>query len=198
SALTLHRNLGDGWDLDAPDQTFQEEQGVTSYDLLDLDGDGRAELVSVRVPTGVLELVEMLATRAVDALVTIYKRGSDEPFDTDPWITSKQDIGISFETLRPTGFIPTSQADLNGDGLRDLLGSGDGERVEVRLGDREKGFAKKTREQKLDTGGSINFGDLDRDGSSDFVLYDARRPGTPIRIGVSQLGTRPQLTPAED
>ena len=193
--LTLHHNRGGSWNVDVPDQRFEAERGLTTHDLVDLDGDGRAELMSVRVPTGVLEIVEVLVTRAIDALVTVHKRGSDQPFDPEPWIRSKQDIGISFETLRPTGFIPTSQADVNGDGLRDLLGSGDGERLTLRLGDPEAGFERRTTSQALDTGGRIRFGDLDANGSADFVLYDQRRPDTPLRVGRSLLAP-PRIVPA--
>lgn len=197
--LTLHHNTGGSWNLDAPDQRFETERGITTHDLIDLDGDGRAELVSVRIPTGVLEVVEVLVTRAIDALVTVYKRGKDTPFDPKPWITSKQDVGISFETLRATGFIPNSQADVNGDGRRDLLGSGDGDRLELRLGDAEHGFARRTTRQELDTGGRIRFGDLDGNASADFVIYDQRRPGTPLRVGTSLLGeAAPQLLPGTE
>jgi hypothetical protein len=197
--LTLHRNVGGTWNLDAPDQRFETQRGFTTHDLIDLDGDGRAELVSVRIPTGVLEVVEVLVTRAIDALVTVHRRGEDTPFDPKPWITSKQDVGISFETLRATGFIPNSKADVNGDGRRDLLGSGDGDRLELRLGDPEKGFERHTTHQDLDTGGRIRFGDLDGNASADFVIYDPRRPGTPLRVGTSLLGKpAPQLLPGPE
>jgi len=185
--LSLHRNVGGTWDLDRPDQRFEAEGGFSSHELLDLDGDGRVELLSVQVPTGVLEIVEMLITRAVDVQVKIYQPDGERPFRTEPWVTSKQDIKISFETLRPAGFIPTPEADLNADGRQDLLGSGGGKRLQVRLGHPKHGFEKSWSEQKLDTGGRIHFGDLEGDGRADFVLYDPRRPGTPIRVCRSRI-----------
>jgi hypothetical protein len=193
--LTLYRNIGGTWNLDQPDQRFEAEGGFSTHDLLDLDGDGRAELVSMRIPTGVLEIVEMLVTRAVDAEIKVYRRDGDEPFRKKAWFTLKQGVGISFETLRSKGFVPTAHGDFDGDGRRDLLGSGNGERLELRVGDPERGFEKKAETQELDTGGRIRFGDLDGDARDDFVLYDPRRPGTAIRVGRSRLGTSISSSP---
>jgi hypothetical protein len=175
-------NRDGGWRLDAPDQRFRVEGGVAVHQILDLDGDGRAELVSVRIPTGVLELVEVLLTRAIDAEVSIRRAGDGRPFEVEPWLRWKLGVPISFETFRARGFIPTLAVDLDGDGRRDLLGSGDGEQLEVRLGDAEGGYRRRDASQELDTGGRIRFGDADGDALPDFVLYDSRRPGTPIRI----------------
>lgn len=197
--LTLYRNLGGpggGWNLERPDQRFAAEGGFTSYDLQDLDGDGRAELVSVRIPTGVLEIVEVLVTRAIDADVKVHRPDRERPFQTEPWVRTKQDIEISFETLRPTGFIPTPEGDFDADGRRDLLGSGGGSRLELRLGDASQGFERRTATQDLDTGGRIRFGDLEGDGRDDFVIYDPRRPGTPIRVGRSRI--EPSIAPGEE
>ena len=92
----------------------------------------------------------------------------------------------SFETFRSRGFVPTLGADVNGDGIRDLIGSGDGDELDFRLGDNDDGYSNRAATQELDTGGRIRFGQLDRDGLTDFVLYDPRRPGTPIRVGVNR------------
>jgi hypothetical protein len=181
--MEILMNRDGGWRLDAPDQRFRVEGGVAIHEILDLDGDGRAELVSVRIPTGVVELVEVLLTRAIDAEISIRRAGDDRPFEDDPWRRWKLGVSISFETFRARGFVPTLLADVNGDGHRDLLDSGDGERLEIRLGDPEGDYRSRDASQPLDTGGRIRFGDADGDELPDFVLYDSRRPGTPIRIG---------------
>lgn len=181
--IEILMNRDGGWRLDAPDQRFRVEGGVAIHEISDLDGDGRAELVSVRIPTGVVELVEVLVTRAVDAEISIRRRGAERPFEEEPWQRWKLDVPISFETFRSRGFVPTLEADVDGDGRRDLLESGDGERLEIRLADPERGYRSRDASQALDTGGRIRFGDVDGDALPDFVLYDSRRPGTPIRIG---------------
>lgn len=191
--IAIYRNRGGTWNLDKPDQVFERKGGIASHEILDLDGDGRDELVLILVPTGVLELVKILLTRSIDAEVTVYRPGRDKPFEESPWQRWKTGTGIDFDTLRTKGFVPTLEADVNGDGRRDLLGPGDGVRLEVRLGDAD-GYRTRHAAQDLDTGGRIRFGELQGDAFPDFVLYDPRRPGTPIRVGRNR-GSWPKLAP---
>lgn len=185
----IHLNRDGAWDLDHPDQVFRTKGGLTSAQALDIDGDGRPELVSVWIPTGVLEVVEVLVTRAIDAQIAIYRPagpGDGTPFGKDPWYHRKLGVAWSFDTFRTRGFVPTLEVDLNGDGMLDFLDSGDGDELEVRLGRHDDGYGERDAHQKLDTGGRIRFGDYDGDGLTDFVLYDPRRPDAPVRVGVNR------------
>ena len=191
--IGIHLNRGGSWNLDAEDQVFESKGGFATHELIDLDGDGRSELVVILVPTGVLELVQLLLTRGVDADVKIYRPATATPFDPNPWQRWTESVRFDFDTLRMKGFIPTVGVDLNSDGVRDLVEPGDGTKLEVRLGDRANGFRTRSASQALDTRGRIRFGDLGGDKLLDFVLYDPRRPGAPIRIG-RNLGRWPGLS----
>lgn len=192
---TIHHNRGHGWDLSTPDQTFESSGAWTADQLVDLDGDGRLELLRIRVPVTVFEMVELLVTRAMDAQVSIHRARADGLFETEPWIERKLDIPFSFETGRPRGFIPTVNADLNGDGLLDFLSSDGGKGIEVFLGGSDHPFAKRQARQPLDSSqGRVRFGDLNGDGLADFVLYSPRLPDAPLRIATN-LGTLPGSPP---
>jgi FG-GAP-like repeat len=186
TTVTVHLNRNGDWNLAKPDQKFAAEGGLTGNLVLDLDGDGRVELIEARIPSGVLEVVEVLVTRAIDAEVSIYRRAEGSAFGAKPWQRWSLDVPFSFKTFRTLGFVPTFEADVNGDGFRDLLGSGAGDRLEVRLGRADSGYTTVDASQPLDTGGRIRFGDVDGDGLADFVLYDGRRPGTPVQIGINR------------
>jgi FG-GAP-like repeat len=186
TTVRIHMNRDGRWNLAKPDQQFRAEGGLTGNVVIDLDGDGRVELVEARIPAGVLEVVEALVTRAIDAEVSIYRRGEQSPFDAAPSYRWTLDVPFSFTTFRSLGFIPTLEADLNGDGIHDLLGSGAGDRLEVRLGRKGPGYGAVDASQRLDTGGRIRFGDIDGDDLADFVLYDPRRPGTPVLVGTNR------------
>jgi len=198
--IHVYRNRGGTWDLSKPDQRFENDAGFSTHQIVDLDGDGRVELVDIRIPSGVLELVEFLLTQAIDAEIEIRRTADAKPFQAEPWQAWKIGLGMDFETFRPRGFVPTIEADLDGDGMRDLLGSGDGERIEIRLGDREKGFRELHASQPLDTSGRVRFGDANGDAFADFLIYDPRRPDLPIRIGRNRgrLGRTPRLVPAPE
>jgi hypothetical protein len=194
SDTTLHRNRGGSWNLSEPDQTFSVKGGFSTEELVDLDGDGRVELVSVRIPLGVLELVEMLVTRSVDVHVAVRRAGRTTPFASAPSFERKLSVPFSMETFRPRGFVGNVASDWNDDGLRDLVLSGDGHAVEIHLGAPERPFATRATRQELDTEGSLVAADLDGDRLQDFVIFDPRRTGAPIRLGFN-LGTLPG-TPA--
>ncbi|TMA33127.1 MAG: VCBS repeat-containing protein [Deltaproteobacteria bacterium] len=84
TTVSIHLNRNGSWNLAQPDQQFQTEGGLTGNVVIDLDGDGRDELIETRVPTGVLQVVEMLVTRAIDAEVKIYRRGTGPAFEAKP------------------------------------------------------------------------------------------------------------------
>ncbi len=192
TTVRVHLNRNGEWNLAKPDQQFHTEGGLTGNVVIDLDGDGRVELIEARIPAGVLQVVEALVTRAIDAEVSIYRRAEQSPFGAKPWQRWSLDVPFSFKTFRSLGFVPTLEADFNGDGFNDLLGSGAGDRLEVRLGSAESGYPAVHASQPLDTGGRIRFGDLDGDRLTDFVLYDNRRPGAPVLVGINR-GALPNL-----
>ena len=174
--LAVHLNRAGSFDLRNPDQVIPTA-GLATTQVTDLDGDGRMELVSVRLASGILEIVEVLLTEAIDAEVEIRRRDGALPFEEEPWQTRTLDVGMNFETFRSRGFVPTLQIDLNGDGFIDFLSSGAGEEIEIYLGNAKDGFKDLHASQDLDTGGRIRFGALDQDGLTDFILYGPAPPG---------------------
>jgi hypothetical protein len=182
----LYWNRDGTWNLASPDQVFENEGGIVTDQWIDLDGDGRVEWLRAFVPVSVLELAEVLLQRAIDVDASILRAGADGRFDPQPWFRRKYSIGFSFETMRPRGFLPTLEADWNGDGFRDLLTSGEGRALEVYLGDPVRGYGERTARQTLDTAGRLGPGDLDGDGLPDWVIYDPRREGAPMRIGLNR------------
>ncbi|MEE9608002.1 MAG: VCBS repeat-containing protein [Myxococcota bacterium] len=189
SETRVHLNRAGSWDLRSPDQVFHFRGGFSTIELLDLDGDGRPELLDARIPLSILELVEILVTRAIDARLAIYRAnpaGDGPVFGPRPWFQRKLGIPMNFETFRPRGFAPTLAADVNGDGYRDLLESAGGEGIEVYLGGAERPYRKRVARQDFDSSGRIRFGDFDGDGLADFLLYDQRRPDTPLLLGVNR------------
>jgi len=166
---------------------------MATVQVLDLDGDGSAELIDGRIPMGALDLIELLLTKDIDAEIAVYRAQKGGVFDETPWFTRSLEIAFNFDTNRPLGFFPNYKADLNGDGHKDLLTSGKGDKIEIYLGGTDH-YRKRAVQQRTDSGGRLRFGDLDGNGLTDLLIYDPLRPDSPIRIGVNR-GVLPKPLP---
>ena len=197
--VTVHLGRNGGWDLEQPDQEIGSDDGWAGDQLTDLDGDGLPELIHVRMPLSVLEIIEMLVTRSIDIEFSIYRARDGGVFEAKPWAKRKLDLPFSFETLRPSGFMPSFSADLNQDGYPDLVTSHGGSAIDVYLGGLEAPYRKRVARQKLDTRGRLKIGDVDGDRFPDLLIYEPSLPDVPIRIARNRgmlPGSPPQLLPA--
>lgn len=190
----LHRNRAGRWDLAAPDQVFERSGGVEVDELVDVDGDGRPELLRAFLPLGLLDLARLFVQRAIQVDAALHRNQGERGFASEPWARSSFAVTMDFETLRPKGFVPTLAGDWNGDGQRDLASGGDGAALEIWLGGPRHRFATRQLRQALDTGGRLRIGNLDGDALPDFAIYDPRSPGASIRVG-RNLGRLPDTPP---
>lgn len=181
----LFLNAGSGWDLSAPDSEFRSDKILSSDLLMNIDRDPELELVRVQLKFTVLELVELLLQRKIDAVVAIHEIDANGRFEAKPWSERKISTGFSFETFRPRGFMPRGNVDLNSDGLMDFVTSSDGDGMDAYLGGEDGPFRRRDARQAFDSAGRIEFTDLNGDGLPDFLLYKGQLPGAPVTIGIN-------------
>lgn len=197
SETRIYLNRDGVWNLEKPDFVADGGAGWGADQLVDIDRDGRPELLHVAIPFSVLELVEALVTRSIDAQISVYRSSADGAFAKTPWFARKLEVAISFDTGRPKGFVPTGNFDLNGDGFDDLLTPGDGDRVEVWLGGPEGISSDLAGGQPIPTSGRVRGGDWNGDGLADLLFYDPRKPSTPVVIATNRgllPGTLPHIS----
>lgn len=190
----LYRNRDGAFRFDAPDQEFERSGGVVLDELIDLDGDGRPDLLRMFLPLGLLDLARLFVQRSLEVEAEVHTLDADKRFEETPWTKRSFKVAIDFETMRPKGFIPNLKTDWNGDGYVDLLGAGNGSALELWLGGPKHRFGTRQIRQELDTGGRLRVGDLEGDGLPDFVIHDPRRPDAPIQVG-RNLGALPDTRP---
>ncbi len=200
TALRIFLNRDGSWHIDEPDFMSEADSLLMSNALNDMDGDGRPELVRLEFNFSVLEVVELLLSGELDVAIAIHRYQGEKGFGKKPSVRKKFSLPFSFETSRLTGFVPTAAVDINADGKRDFISSGDGEEIEIWIGDERGPFGKKAGSQSLPTAGVIDFRDLDGDGLLDFVIFDPHNFDVPVRVArnLGRLpGTRPVLRSAE-
>jgi hypothetical protein len=178
----LHMSSAGEWDPSHPTSILRADAALGSDTLIDLDGDGRLELLRLAIPFSVLELVEALVTRSVDVRFSIFRLNDQRTLEAKPWATVGVDLPINFETFRTRGFLPAWHLDLNGDGYRDLLTSGGGAQIEVMLGGNEQRYGQRDAEQEADTQGLLRSGDLDGDQLPDLVVFDPITSNATVRL----------------
>jgi hypothetical protein len=186
----IYFNRDGGWDLSAPDDEFVVEGAVTSNLLMNIDRDDALELIRMQIKFSVLEIVELLLTREIDTQIMIHRLQEDGRFGAEPWSRKKIGTGISFDTFRPRGFMPTAGLDLNADGLMDFISSANGKGIEVFLGGDEGPFSRRTAIQRMPTTGIIHVDDVNDDELADFVLFDPQSFDPVVRVGIN-LGMLP-------
>jgi FG-GAP-like repeat len=179
----IFHNRDGNWQMDAPDDVFVSEGALGTDLLVDLEQDERPELVRILLKFSVLEIIELLLTQELDSQVMIHRLQPSGHFGVKPWLTKKISTGISFDTFRPSGFLPPMGLDLNADGHMDFITSANGEGIEVYLGGAKQPYGKRTAIQRLPTAGAIRFADINDDGVLDFVLWDPQGFDSSVIIG---------------
>ncbi|HTO54434.1 MAG TPA: VCBS repeat-containing protein [Myxococcota bacterium] len=192
----LYLNHGGTWNLSKPDFSCPSAgAGWGADQLIDIDHDGKPELMHVAVAFGVLDVIQALVTRSIDAEISVYREDADGNYPKLPWFQRKLTISMSFETARPLGFIPNGNFDVNGDGFADLLTPGKGDRLDVWLGGSGGISSSVAGRQMLTSSGRLRGGDWNGDGLADLLLYDPRAPTAPVQIALNR-GLLPGTLPS--
>lgn len=190
TTLYLHMNRGGRWHLEKPDQVISSKASMGSNVLYDVNRDGRRELLRIELDFGLLEIIEALVSRELDVDLSIHRYLGDAGFGTRPWLRKSISLPFSFQTFRLKGFVPTARIDMNADGYLDFISSGDGDVLEILLGDERGPFARHGGRQRLLTTGEVRFEDFNGDGLPDFLLFDPHHFDVPVQVG-RNLGALP-------
>ncbi len=194
----IHANReGRGADPSAiPDAELHREGGFSTLEAVDLDGDGRSELLETSLSFGVAQMVRILTLRSAEVQLRVIRFGAGL---SGPEVGWSGDVSLPWDldASRVRAMLPNIDGDWNQDGLRDLaFGDGEGS-VRLRLGERTAagpGFGAEAARVPSTNTSSTLVADADGDGLPDLVSWDMLDAEGRISIALNR-GTLPGSPP---
>lgn len=181
---TLFLGKTGGADFGKPSDVKRFDGWVLSHDLVDLNGDGRLDLVLVRVPKlGIGEALQILLTRTVDLDVAIFLNQPDGAFGAQPAHSRTIEVplvlSISNTAIKvESPYIINFSGDFTKDGRKDLMVKTADDEISIFFGGDEKslfaskpGATLKTIDTSSFTSTTVTVDDLNGDGVSDVILH---------------------------
>ncbi len=168
-----------------PDATRQLAGGFSGFTFVDLEGDGRPEMLETSLEFGVLQIVRVLVTRRAEARIRILALDPEGDDGTRTLFEDDFTFQLDFGENSVRGLVPTL-GDWNGDGLLDFyVNRGAGE-IRFRLGQVEPGkprFGSAVGRQPVPLpGGESRVADLDGDGLDEIIAFNDRDPALPLVV----------------
>ncbi|MFO0690502.1 MAG: VCBS repeat-containing protein [Myxococcota bacterium] len=194
STTHIHLNPGHGASLSGrPDAVLETHGGIAGVDFVDLEGDGRLELLETNFEFGVLQLVRLLVSRRADTKVRILALDPASPGGVRTLFEDALSLPLDFKESRFAGILP-GMGDWNGDGLLDLFVTRGDQAIGFRLGSRAPGkprFGPVTGQQAVPlVAGASRVADLDGDGLDEIIAFTSTEPEPPLVV-LENLGRLP-------
>lgn len=157
---------------------IKAEGTLTGLEFIDIDSDERDEVMVAGFDIGVSQIIGALLSGSIDQDVHLFKMDSSGRFSDDSNVTKEVELSFSFSSGQ-AGTPVVKLADLNGDGLKDLLLSEDESTLKIYLGQTGKrlfGSAPEKHRLKLPVDGKMLISDdLNGDGREDLLIKYGRQ-----------------------
>nr|WP_220765268.1 MULTISPECIES: VCBS repeat-containing protein [unclassified Shewanella] len=157
---------------------IRAEGTLTGLEFVDIDSDDKDEVMVAGFDIGVSQIIGALLSGSIDQDVHLFKMDSTGRFSDDSNVTKEVELNFSFSSGQ-AGSPVVKLADVNGDGLKDLLLSEDESTLKVYLGKRgDSLFSRSPQEHELKLpveGGMLKAEDLNGDGREDLLIKYGRQ-----------------------
>ena len=157
----------------------------------DLDGDGRLDLIAIRLDFSLFEAMRILTTHSIKLGLDfgVYRQGEGNAFRAVPDLDLSGELKLRLDDVS-LGQISSFAGDFDGDGRADFVQLGRGRKVTVHRGQEGARYAPKadlvvTLEREPEDVALVKVVDLDGDGRSDIAVTQP--------IGGGEIGARAAL-----
>jgi len=186
STTRVFLNPGTGISTSVPPSAERVlEGGFSAFSFVDIEGDGREEILETSLEFGVVQIVRFLLTRRAETTVRVLGLDPSAPNGTRTLFEDDFSFRLDFAEGSVSGLVP-SLGDWNGDGLLDFYVNRGDDEITFRMGANEPGkprFGRSVGRQPVPlSGGQSRVADLDGDGLDEIVSFDPRRPEAPLVV----------------
>ena len=160
------------------DTKIQSDSTLSDLKWLDLDNDGKQEIMLSAFDLGISQIISALLSSSIEQEVLIFKMDDNHHYPAKPSAT--QDVEITFSLSSGRSGEPMVKAqDVNGDKLKDLIFSEGDEEIKVLFASStdKKLFSKRAEKYKVKVpknAKSITHSDVNNDGKMDLILHYSR------------------------
>lgn len=171
------------------DSVIHAEGTLTGLEFVDIDNDDKLEVLLAGFDIGLSQIIGALVTGGIDQDVYVFKMSEQDKFSEKPAI--KKGVELTFSlTSGQSGSAVVKLADLNGDGLKELVLSDDDDELKIYLGAKISKNSKSSKKKRSFHKRSVSYStqlpkdgnlvmveDLNGDGKDDLLMKFSRLDG---------------------
>ena len=161
-----------------PSTSIAIDERLLEPSIVDLDGDGKMEVLVSSFDISLSDIVSALFSRKVKQDVLVFGMDANGQFSDEPLVRDHVEIRFSLSSGQ-TGEPMVQVSDLDGDNFKDLLLSDGEEKIKVRLANKKKqrSFAKRASSYDFNlpqNASTVTSQDINGDQKSDLIMYYGR------------------------
>ena len=161
-----------------PQSMITADGTIGTLEIVDIDGDKRSEVLVSSFDIGVSQIIGALLSGSIDQDIYIFQLNEEGLYPEDPIVDKEVEMTFSLSSGK-SGEPVVKLADLNGDGLKDLVVSSGESRLKIYPGTRKKRiFEKRSQRIKVDVpkqGSYVAVADINTDGKEDLIVRYGRQ-----------------------
>jgi len=116
-----------------PDTSISADGTLSGLQLIDMNNDGRKEILVSSFDIGVGQIIGALLSGSIDQDVFIFALDNDDNYNNNPRFSEDVDLSFSLSSGR-SGKAVILSADFNGDGVKEMLLSDNDKRLSIYTG----------------------------------------------------------------
>ncbi|MXR67793.1 VCBS repeat-containing protein [Shewanella sp. JBTF-M18] len=160
-----------------PQSVIRGDGTLTGFELVDIDLDGRSEVLVSGFDIGLSQIIGALVSGSIDQDVHLFTMDDKRRFAARPNMSKSVELSFSL-TSGQSGAPVVKLADINGDKRQDLLLSDDESELDLFLGNAKGALFDRKESLKLTLpidGDMLSCEDLNQDGKADLLIKYGRQ-----------------------